>query len=813
MMVFSGYDQLFIQCVHPQCPTSALATSMSPSANNWTAVSTLTFVTTTIASVVTSQSGNVLAPSPAQEFWRLQLTSLLPGTEFQLCVHRTDKGVAAPRPVARIGWFLRCNSDHDNGATTRFRFRTMALRLNVVETAPITLAFGAGDELTPFADEERIRVYRDISKSTTAGLPPDVFVQTGNLHTRCFDEEEVDKQQFWERYHNVLAAPHMQEMLQNTPMRHIWNDRDYAGRNFAGAAAPGRDAALDAFRALTPQNLVAPGARRSVHQAFTVQGRVRVVMLDTSSNAATTDDGPSGVSPEAPPPSPASSGAPSATPTAGTPSAAGNNTATPTVAPPPPTASMPTACANPPIDAAQMQWLMDELAQADQYLLLVLVTPISYGGPVDGENVRPDHTWARCPRDRARIQRVASLAGNVFLVSGDTHLLAFDNGYNQGLPILQAGPLAGRAHVDRLIGGDFQTQCHGYFLTPTQQFGLLEIWEDASNHAVVRVSGRRSFPGKTEYDTVLDGGFSVWPPITLYTGNRTTHGLVDRTKAGTLVPAVDTRTFWLQPPADNMCAEISRDAEEMRTLLLFPPYLDEIFVYTWLLIVAYLLLGTFVMTVVLWMLVQCCYCGPCCVESGCCYRNCGSCLRVRVIPCDGHCDSPGEQPRQCCAHARFCVGIPALVFVPVVLTAVRFLAVMVGDSRDVESPYNMDMDPGERDFYAPTDALWLGTVSIVLWFLAITGLVLAPLWAGCTAFAAKDRKVREAKIKERTKSNATQPSGAVGGQNKSPPQAPGGPPGDNIEPTTQYLDHSWPLFMWFVWFVEPSHKKTNKQPS
>lgn len=392
----------------------------------------------------------------ASEPWTFQLSNLAPGAEYHVC--------ARGRPSAQWfddddEWNRPCAAPGEAGAHRRFQLRTAPDDPpRPSARRPVVLAFGSGDRFSHEADDPaRLRVFRAIASelqtlagpaNASAPVPSaGLFVHLGGLH-HARPEGPAQAAWYTRALQQTLAAAPFQHLLRRVPMRYVWGPSDYDAEQPNGQS-PRRPAALAAFRQATPQTAADPAADRPVYQAFTLDAHagggpagVRLVLLDVVAGAAPED-------PED------------------------------------------AACRAPLLDEVQLAWLLQEVDQASAYLLLVVVSPLPLSGPVRGMG-----TWRQCEAQRARLLARAQNHTNILVVAGGVRMLAFDDGSRQGLPVLQAGPLGDHGSVG---AGDFTADCHSFLLSPTQQFGVVRVWQEAAAagrwRTVVEVRGVRTLPG------------------------------------------------------------------------------------------------------------------------------------------------------------------------------------------------------------------------------------------------------------------------------------------------------------------------------
>jgi phosphodiesterase/alkaline phosphatase D-like protein len=237
-----------------------------------------------------------------------------------------------------------------------------------------------------------------------------------------------DPDRFRAQYDLNLTAPAQAALYAQAPIAYVWGDHDFGG-NDADRTSPSRSAAMQTYRQMTPHYPLANDPQGPIYQAFTA-GRVRFVLTDTRSARDPVDD----------------------------PSGAYRST----------------------LGEEQRAWLLEELAQADRYGLVVWVNPDPWLAP----EVPQSDTWGGFADERRVIADAIAEnnVDNLLMVSGDAHMLAFDDGTNTDFSSSQAGgfPLFHAAAVDRpgsVKGGPYT----GPVLPGGGQFGTVEIDDDGTN--------------------------------------------------------------------------------------------------------------------------------------------------------------------------------------------------------------------------------------------------------------------------------------------------------------------------------------------
>ncbi|MCB0994935.1 MAG: alkaline phosphatase D family protein [Acidimicrobiales bacterium] len=264
---------------------------------------------------------------------------------------------------------------------------------------------------------------------------PLFFLVTGDLHYTNIATRDVDK--FADAFDTLLEAPGPSLLFRRVPVDYVWDDHDFGGNDSdsTSAAAP---AAQEAYRRLVPSYDLP--ATDSIEHAFTV-GRVRFVATDTRSHRTPADE----------------------------PDGEGKTM----------------------LGAEQLAWLFDQFdaaAAAGEFVVWIQPDPW-IAEPTDGA----DH-WGGYSTERRRIaDHIAALglADRLLMVSGDAHMLAFDDGTNSdystdggaGFAVFHAAALD-RPGMTK--GGPYS----GGAVPGGGQFGLVHV-EDHGDHLTLRLEGRR----------------------------------------------------------------------------------------------------------------------------------------------------------------------------------------------------------------------------------------------------------------------------------------------------------------------------------
>ena len=281
-------------------------------------------------------------------------------------------------------------------------------------------------------------------------LDPLFMMSTGDWHYGNVDVNDVNR--FRAQYELNLTAPAQAALYAQTPVAYVWDDHDF-GPNNANRGSPSRAAAMQVYRQMVPHYPLA-GPNSALYQAFTV-GRVRFVLMDTRA----------------------------ARDPVGNPSGSYRST----------------------LGAEQRAWLLGELADADRYGLVVLVSP----DPWVAKASPTSDNWGGFAQERRVIADAIAANGvdNLLMVAGDAHMLAYDDGTNTdystsgvgGFPLFHAAALDRPANVK---GGPYS----GPVLPGGGQFGQVEVRDDGTNVEVTLTGWRwdatrlftkeLSFPGQ-----------------------------------------------------------------------------------------------------------------------------------------------------------------------------------------------------------------------------------------------------------------------------------------------------------------------------
>ena len=262
-------------------------------------------------------------------------------------------------------------------------------------------------------------------------LRPLLYLNVGDFFYG--DIERDDPGLYRSHYDANLTAPAQEALYAAAPFAYTWGDHDFGG-NDADSSATGKPAAMEVFRQYVPHYPLRAGPEAPVFQAFTI-GDVRFVLTDNRSQRDPVATQPRGM-----------------------------------------------------LGDRQLRWLREELQGADGYGLVVWAN----ADPWVGRANPTSDTWQGFAAERAEIaDMVAELeVDNLFMVSGDAHMLAWDDGthtdYSESgtaaFPLLQAAALDRKASVK---GGPYS----GPVIGGGGQFGLVEVRDDGET-VTVTAEGR-----------------------------------------------------------------------------------------------------------------------------------------------------------------------------------------------------------------------------------------------------------------------------------------------------------------------------------
>ena len=259
-----------------------------------------------------------------------------------------------------------------------------------------------------------------------AAEDPLLYLALGDVHYSNIAENDTET--FRVAYDRMLTQPGQAALYQDVPVAYVWDDHDY-GPNDSDATSPSREAAREAFRENVPSHELI-SAEGAIHRAFSI-GRVRFIVTDTRSERQ------------------------------------GETM----------------------LGEKQLAWFEEELRTASEsHALVVWMNPTPWiGAAAEGGD-----GWAAFADERRHIADALADASvdNLLMVSGDAHMLAFDDGTNSGyatdgspgFPILHAAALDRPGNVK---GGPYSGGTYPGF----GQYGVIDIADDG-DEVVVELTGK-----------------------------------------------------------------------------------------------------------------------------------------------------------------------------------------------------------------------------------------------------------------------------------------------------------------------------------
>ena len=260
------------------------------------------------------------------------------------------------------------------------------------------------------------------------GAEPLLYINDGDWFYGDVGVDDIEL--FRRQYEANLTSPSQAALYASTAFAYVWDDHDSAG-NDADRTMASWPAAMEIYRQYVPHYALTDGPEAPIYQAFTV-GDVRFVMTDPRSAR----DQSAGTM----------------------------------------------------LGQEQRQWLVDQLASASEYGLVVWVN----GSPWVGAAESGSDTWAGFAEERRAISDTIAEndVDNLLMLSGDAHMLAYDDGTHTdysdsggaGFPLFQAAALDRAGSVK---GGPYS----GPVLPGGGHFGLVRV-DDDGRTVRVTIEGR-----------------------------------------------------------------------------------------------------------------------------------------------------------------------------------------------------------------------------------------------------------------------------------------------------------------------------------
>lgn len=263
---------------------------------------------------------------------------------------------------------------------------------------------------------------------------PLVFLQIGDLHYENIDRNCQSR--FDSAYHRIFSSKRQAQLYQNTPLVYLWDDHDF-GPNNSGADNPCRSVAILQYKKHFPHYpLALDGVNGPISQSFEI-GRVRYVLSDLRSQKT----------------KPKYSGCERIQ--------TGSNFGT----------------------EAHLNWFFNELLEAKRKGQVVAwISSYPWINAPGGPDYKcdEDDDWGGYPEERTRIADfIKKNKIPVFILSGDAHMVAMDDGSHSDYATGGGAPLhvfhAGA--IDRpgsFKGGPYS---HGYS-REQGQYGVIEVKDE-----------------------------------------------------------------------------------------------------------------------------------------------------------------------------------------------------------------------------------------------------------------------------------------------------------------------------------------------
>lgn len=271
---------------------------------------------------------------------------------------------------------------------------------------------------------------------------PLLFIHMGDMNYKDTNSTVADD--YRANYDGVLQNETQSALYRRVPLAYMWDDHDFSGDN-SDTNATGRDTARVVYKERVPHYPISVTGG-SIGQAFTI-GRVRFIMTDLRSASSSP--------------------------------------------------WLKEAASKSRLGTAQKAWFKQELINARDggFPLIVWVCTLPWIARAE----IGDDSWGGHATERTELANFIreNRISNLVLLSGDMHGLAFDDGSNSdyatggGAPVtvLQAAALTSEP---ALKGGPFAVGP----LPGTQQYGLLEIYDNGGSSVACRFLGTKVGEGR-----------------------------------------------------------------------------------------------------------------------------------------------------------------------------------------------------------------------------------------------------------------------------------------------------------------------------
>jgi hypothetical protein len=289
----------------------------------------------------------------------------------------------------------------------------------------------------------------------------DLFVHIGDIHYDNLTEN--DEQLYHDSWNGTAFGNAARRAAWKArPFYWIWDDHDYSDNN-SGKLTPSRPAAMDFFRRRNPVTLAGPQATYddAIYYTFKI-GRVRFIMTDNRSQKIQPSDEPQG-----------------------------------------PKRTM--------LGEAQKQWLFDLLLDpANEGDFFIWANSLPWiGGTSNSADWWSGHSHERT--QIANFIRRHGLQNRMFIVSGDMHSMAYDDGTNSDYAIYGGAPLrvyqcAPISNSNSIKGGPWSS---GDPIEENSLYGVFEVTDTGGDTITIDFDGRYVSNSEVTETTVLSDQFTL----------------------------------------------------------------------------------------------------------------------------------------------------------------------------------------------------------------------------------------------------------------------------------------------------------------
>jgi alkaline phosphatase D len=276
---------------------------------------------------------------------------------------------------------------------------------------------------------------------------PMLHVSTGDLHYANPNSSSDINIHRLPYEQNVLSLTPSRNFFKNCAIAHVWDDHDYCGNNSTSTSV-GRTNARLSYQEYVPHYTLAAGSGNvPIYQAFTI-GRVHFILSDLRSERISGSI----------------------------------------------------------MGSAQKTWFKNQcLFARDNNLIIAWVSGVSFGG-------NQTDNWGGYTAERTELSNFFrdNNIKNMFILSGDAHMLAIDNGTNHDFstgsnnpndyPVFQAAAVNNSGSTK---GGTYSEG--GTFPNPnssTGQYGVVEVIDNGGTAITIKFTGYRT-SGNTASESVL----------------------------------------------------------------------------------------------------------------------------------------------------------------------------------------------------------------------------------------------------------------------------------------------------------------------